>query len=418
MFELCVFDLDETLVRTADMQAVREACKNSEDPGRIQAVLGALDLNPSRRIYSLELLGHIRATYPALKLAVFTRSPRSYARTVLAWAYPGFTWDAVVAYEDVSHTKPYGHGIYKAASDHGIKYCNQVLVVGDGDVDVRAAYHAGVRASADRSAWPWHFEREHWHTLELVPDAFLLTPDDVLDVLKRPDAFLPELERLLAGCTERARDPRFDKIGHFLPKTISNGEKTAYQIFVCGRSFAHYQSLNQRRGEHALSTSIEANKDSDVFPAQWLEAIRNFISSQYRSLFQPVNLLVTSVPHRPGRKPRLETLLQQLGAFIAANPIKSFQPTNVTIVGDMLAYKDGVKSNHGEYLSPEQRAINVRDHLYVQRTDLAEGARILVLDDVVTTGASLIYASKYLKDAGAADVTCLALAKNVSDVLK
>ncbi|WP_374208626.1 phosphoribosyltransferase family protein [Klebsiella pneumoniae] len=43
---------------------------------------------------------------------------------------------------------------------------------------------------------------------------------------------------------------------------------------------------------------------------------------------------------------------------------------------------------------------------------------MLVVDDVVTTGASLIYASKYLKDAGARNVILFALAKNISDILR
>jgi predicted amidophosphoribosyltransferase len=90
----------------------------------------------------------------------------------------------------------------------------------------------------------------------------------------------------------------------------------------------------------------------------------------------------------------------------------------VSVAPDLLAYKDGVKSQHGDLLNQHDRFVNVRDHLYVKTPKLIQpGLNILVLDDVCTTGASLIYATKYLRDAGAADVKCLAVAKNIGDVL-
>ena len=111
MFKICMFDLDDTLVRTDDLKDVREACKNNEGRESLKAVKVALTERQGRHIYSLELLRNIRKKYPELKLGIFTRSPRSYANTVLAWAYPTFAWDIVVAYEDVRPTKPYGDGI-------------------------------------------------------------------------------------------------------------------------------------------------------------------------------------------------------------------------------------------------------------------------------------------------------------------
>jgi predicted amidophosphoribosyltransferase len=42
---------------------------------------------------------------------------------------------------------------------------------------------------------------------------------------------------------------------------------------------------------------------------------------------------------------------------------------------------------------------------------------VLVIDDVCTTGASLIYAGKFLKDAGSGEVTRLAVSMNIGNVL-
>ena len=43
---------------------------------------------------------------------------------------------------------------------------------------------------------------------------------------------------------------------------------------------------------------------------------------------------------------------------------------------------------------------------------------MIVLDDVATTGATFYYADQYLRQAGAGEVTPLALSLNISDVLK
>ena len=61
---------------------------------------------------------------------------------------------------------------------------------------------------------------------------------------------------------------------------------------------------------------------------------------------------------------------------------------------------------------------NVRDHLIVhEKAVVAKGGHFLIIDDVSTTGSTLIYADKYLKEAGATLVTCFSIAMNVSNVL-
>jgi HAD superfamily hydrolase (TIGR01549 family) len=411
-----MFDLDDTLVRTEDLKDVREACKNNADPARLKAVRDELTGQAGRHIYSLELLKQIRAKHPKLKLGIFTRSPRSYTDTVLKWAYPGFAWDIVVAYEDVTSTKPHGEGLRLAMDKLDIDYLNHVVMVGDSDVDVRAAYNCGCVVALDKTAWPFKWPTDHWNAIGHLPDAVIDSPEEVLDVLAESDRYLPELERLLAKAATPTAGRRFDKVNHFVPKAL--GAEKPYPIYMCGRSFANKKSLGERRKWHALTKSIEGHKDADDFPDEWIEAIRRFISSQYVSMFfgpQKTKVLVTVVPHRPERKARLEKLLEQLQKSVATTPVAKCE---VSVAPDLLAYKDGVKSQHGDLLNQHDRFVNVRDHLYVKTPKLIQpGLNILVLDDVCTTGASLIYATKYLRDAGAADVKCLALAKNISDVL-
>ena len=77
-----------------------------------------------------------------------------------------------------------------------------------------------------------------------------------------------------------------------------------------------------------------------------------------------------------------------------------------------------MRSHSKEHLGSVEQITNVRDYLFVNSKQVLAGRkRVLVIDDVCTTGASLRYAGKYLVDAGAGDVTRLSLAMNVGNVL-
>lgn len=417
MFRLCLFDLDNTLVSTDDVERLRLA---SQKPTveLLKQITATLEEDEDRVIYSRELLEKIRADFPELMLGVFTRAPRQYARTVLEWAYPDFKWDVLVSYDDVERTKPYGDGIDQAMAELKVEYLNEVIVVGDNDADIRSAYHCGCLVALDKSAWPEPRKRkqEHWRAMGLMPDAIIDDPELLVEVLNSYERFLPELERLLENGDKPLGGHRFDKIGHFIPKDISGNTAPVY-IWACGRSFANYKSLKNRQQWHALTESIGENKEADSFPEAWIFAVRHFIKRELtgQSPFKKTKVILTVVPHRPGRKPRLERLLAELDAHFKDDPIKQI---SVSTAPGLLAYKEGVKSNHGDHLGANERFKNVRDHMFVALPkSIVADAIYFVIDDVVTTGASLIYAAEYLEDSGAKEVRRLAIAKNVSDVL-
>lgn len=408
--KLCVFDLDDTLVRTGDLSGLREACLGA-DPKALKAVSTQLETDPKRHLYSRALLDQIREDFPGITLGVFTRAPRSYAKLVLEWAYPGFKWDVIVAYENVTNTKPSGEGLLKAMAKTGVTDPEQVVMVGDTDVDIRAAYHAGCLVALDPSGWK---ERtfEHWNALGHVPDAILAAPEEVLSLLADHRPFLPYLEQRMAKLAPDLQQSRFDKLNHFLPKEYK--DNTPFPIFLAGRSFSNYESVAPRRSWHLLSESIEAQKEADEFPDAWIGAVRAFIISEMRYGLKPVEIVVSVVPHRPNRKPRLEAMLAQLAVSLKKNPIAR---VTVKVKPDLLYYGDGVKSQHNDKLNRQERFDNVRDHLKVTKPNLVRNdVRYLIIDDVVTTGASLIFATKYLKAAGARVVYNLALAKNIGDL--
>lgn len=416
MFKVCLFDLDQTLVMTEDMKELRESGKNKTEIEYREQVRETFNQKKDRLFYPEELLLQIRDNFPGMKLGVFTRSPRSYAKTILKEAYPSLRWDIVIAYEDVQRTKPYGEGVDKAMFSFGYEHISRVVLVGDGDTDIRAAYNAGCVAVLDRSSWNLHLESDNWRSLSRIPDVIIHKPGDIIKVLENYKTYLPELERLLYKArNEDLHQPRFDRINKFIPREAGGGT-TPFPIFSCGRSFANYKSLEWRKKWHKLTKSIIDQKEADEFPVEWIQAVRTFIGIHFKLLPADRELVVSVIPHRPDRKARLEAFLGQLKASFEATPCASFP--NLLWVSDLLAYKDGVLSNSNEKLNAVQRFENVKDHLFVKKSDIVKnGKNVLIIDDVCTTGSSLICARNALIDAGASDVTCLAIAMNIGNVL-
>ena len=409
--ELLLFDLDDTLVQTGDLENFRGVAHiGPQSDEYVQRLKRAFVSTTARNLYSSAQLADLRRRWPALKVGIFTRAPRYYTDIVLKLAFPDTTWDVVVAFEDVRRTKPDGEGVGHAMKACGIRSSSSVAIVGDGKSDVQAAYNGGCWIFLDRGSWPERLRREDWWALERVPDAVIENPDRTIEVLACPEAELPELERAFSGATGSAHHrPRFDKINHFNPL---DARGRTYGIHVAGRIFNHHPSLQARAAWHPVSQEILANKSADQFSPEWIETIRSFLRRQ-QQLRAGSDVLVTVVPFKPGRAPRLESLLKQVETSHEQRPI--LEDVNVTFVMDVLAYKAGVQSHSASHLDKESRFQNVRDHLFVRRPEVVNSMHVVVVDDVVTTGASLIYAHDCLMAAGASRVTCFAFTKAVGN---
>lgn len=410
-FELLLFDLDNTLLRTDDLE-MRFRGHNHLGP-QTKAYTDALvaaAIGQNRLIYTEDFLTQLRQSYPELKIAVFTRSPKSYTNTLLSLFYPNFFWDAVIAYEDVGQTKPAPNGIFDAASRVGVKLATAIALIGDAKSDVQAAYRAGIWMVADTSSWPWPNINENYHVRERVPDAIIAGPHELISFLEKPAAHLPLLEMW-----ERLKQPRpheitrpIDHINHF---DRTNDNRRHVRIAALGRRFRDDELDATRRSWHPISKEIEALKDAEVFPDHWIGALREFISTQ-PSVVMGYPTTVTVIPAKPGRFPRLEHLLAQLARSNAESAIRPYAP--IAFNQDILRYTEGVRSNHGEYLNAVERFENIRDHLVVADPASAAARNIIVIDDVVTSGATLFYAYHYLRDAGAISVVPISLTKAVS----
>ncbi len=80
-------------------------------------------------------------------------------------------------------------------------------------------------------------------------------------------------------------------------------------------------------------------------------------------------------------------------------------------VSGVLASKGGRLRQSG--LGEDARRENARDKFYVRDSSLVSGRTVLVVDDIMTTGATLSDCARALKAAGAWRVWCVTLAKSV-----
>ncbi len=67
-------------------------------------------------------------------------------------------------------------------------------------------------------------------------------------------------------------------------------------------------------------------------------------------------------------------------------------------------------------LSAKERAVNIKNAFEVKNNDLIANKNILLVDDVLTTGATVRECSRVLKKAGAGDVYVITLAHGVRDL--
>lgn len=405
--KLCLFDLDDTLLRTDDLDPFRgQANVGNVSRPYTDNLLAAFGSRADRLLYTLQHHHELRHTYPDMKWGVFTRSPKHYATTLLVAAYPGLQWDAIVAFEDVRQTKPHADGVWSAMRQCGVQYVDQVALVGDGKVDIQSAYNSGCWSILDQSGWTRPWQSAYYYAVERIPDAIITRVSALARVLAHPKGYWPQMEYVLdAGAAMAGRTPRFDTINHFFPRP-DNGRAP---ITIMGRLFGEYDDLKHRKQWHPLTAQIHEHKNADRFPNGWVQAIRSYLLYQITPISN--DSLVTVIPFKPGRPQRLESLLGQVGRSEEVDAIH--EGCNFQFAPAVMAFRDGAMSSHGQHLTRDQRFANVRDNLFVQQPETVRGKHVVVIDDVTTTGATLLWAHRYLMQAGARSVSCMSLTKAV-----
>lgn len=416
-FSVLLFDLDNTLLHTDDLKRFRR-----RGPANAETFINDLKLavrtEPDKRlIYTKEQLTAIKRRYPAIKLGIFTRAPRLYTETLLKIFYRGIGWDIVLTHDDLPYVKPHPAGIDYVMRGLGIDAADQIALVGDDITDVLVAYRSGCWSIFDTSRW----ETVPPFTNRTIPDLQLTDgPEQLLALLEQPEKGLPLLEQRIACAavdrpTIRADEPTpLPSPGRILEQVFHiPGQEHPETVQVLGRYITLREPQYPKAAHHILSQQIRAHKDATTFPRSWsaavLEAIADFLQ-QKPWLVLP--LTVTVIPPKPGRVPHLQHFFQQIEEEHAQ--WSAYSRLEVSFSYDLLAFDAGVASHHNGRLKRQARIDNIRRYLYTPSPSSVEGRHILLVDDVITSGATLLTAKERLMESGAASVHVMALAQTVT----
>ncbi len=423
MIDLCIFDFDNTLMMTDDLSVIRDQGIEKLNDRNYRAELKALigDIK-SRLLYTENDLQNLRAENPSMKFALFSLAPVAYLEVIDNLAYPEFQWDSVVSYENITDNrfKPNGFGIELLMHEFGLTDPSKVVMVGDSVKDVASAYNAGCYAVLDKSSWPKFIAKKHWSALKLVPDLVIESQGQLSDFIKDQGKFLPALECLINKGNSEVRvndihNLRYDGFNYFPPYENRDFKKNII-IYSAGRLYPNYESLENRRKWHAVTDIIYKQKNSEEFGKSWISAILGFIDFHYKKLHLRTRpLVISSIPDRPGRISRQKALIEQLEKHFDAFENNEERKQKVRFSYNVLNFKPSARSNSGDRLSFFDRFTNVNDNLFVVDNKEVVGTDYLIIDDVVTTGASLMYAKQKLQKAGARNVVLFALAKTMED---
>lgn len=424
MIDLCLFDFDNTLVMTDDLKDIRERGRNQDSDRSYRTELESLigDI-ASRLIYTEEDLQKLRAQNPDTKFALFTLAPLAYLEVIDNLVYPNFHWDTVIFYESITENryKPNGFGIEMTMERFGLLDPSRVAMVGDSIKDIESAYNAGCYAVLDQTSWPEIKTERHWSAIKLIPDLTVKSKSQLSEFLRDPSSFLPALESLLdKNCSQTEnfdlRNLRFDSTYYFAPHENIDFNRRV-EIHCAGRLFTNYKSLEARRIWHNLTESIHKQKDIERFEISWLYVILGFIENQYKALhLRKRPLIVSTIPDRSGRIPRQRALIEQLYRLYQNTEPNSARNKKIKFITDIFEFKSSARSNSADHLSRTERFDNLANNLFIPESSKIPGNDYLIIDDVVTSGASLMYARKKLKEAGARNVTLFALAKTITNL--
>lgn len=381
LLDAVLLDLDNTLCPTDHLQRIRM----HGDRTQLAPHLPGLCAYPGID----DVLAGLAGVIP---VGVVSRTHRWYMEDVIGRLFPGFPWAATVSYDDVVNQKPHPESLLLAAQRLGLQDRSRIAYLGDTQSDIEAAYHAGMRTVL--CTWepsPYHLARAQ----QMVPDAVLAQPSDVLAYVADPEAFLPHLEARLAqrGAPAGTRRPAGD----------FGGPGAAFRVDVLGRYFADVGPTLALHERHLLSRWMDLKDEPGRFEHPlWVSAVAEAVAAAVQE--QQIDT-VSVIPAKPAGTPRMERLLAGVQPLLAqaGGPAVRFAPGLLAFTADAARIK---------HMGQAQRAAEIERSL--SRAGNCFGERVLVMDDVLTTGASLRRARSLLLQGGAAYVSALALAKTVS----
>ncbi|MDQ7984064.1 HAD-IA family hydrolase [Pseudomonas sp. G34] len=392
MITAVLFDLDNTIANTDSLKVIRET--------------GMYDLLTEKKLSNisiypecLELLNVL--VEKKIKLGVVTNSGRRYAEKILAHLNLDI-FETVVTYTDVKAEgmKPSPEGINLALRALKLKAGDDIFYVGDDYIDIVAAYRAGVQPIVP--GWG------NGKPISQMPAA-VMTAKHLIDELDTPE----EIKLIAEKCAELSTFNFMKKRLYFAPLDLSSNVVTLrddLKVLCFGRYFSQKSLITSRLHDaHKLSLDIFKKELDPNFtaPEYWVELFAHCVEKIPEYIFKKKKHfdIITVIPAKQEKFKRLE---EMLGRVEAATSCES------EFIDDILWFIEG--ANSLKTLPLEGRSAEISETLQInqERLDDIRGKTILVIDDVMTTGATFARAYELLMSHGASQVIGVTLAKTVS----
>lgn len=365
-----IFDLDMTLL---DSSALNDARKR-QDWTYVYNNMWRIRPFATRPLAPHAVLNQLDAQ--GFKIGIVTSSPRRYAQEILA--QHSINYDELVAYHDTANHKPDPEPITKMLSLLST-VPNSAVYVGDDINDVQAAYHANVFSVG--AGWGV----ENWATFaKSAPDIILHTPEPLLRPL--------DFDRLKYLGTYRASDTF--RIFEDESEILHPGSVLQWNQGIHMYSLARYFSTKDpRHAKDLLSQRILNLKNNDT----WSEMFGKGLGTAINKLlggWRPD--CIVPIPPKPGQtRNRFEKPLQHALPFPDGVEVDL---QGLICVREVEGYKQ---------LRPSERAAAIRG-AYDTEYDWS-GFKVLLIDDVYTSGETLIECARILKINNAIEVRGLTL---------
>ncbi|WP_207640724.1 phosphoribosyltransferase family protein [Butyrivibrio sp. VCD2006] len=188
--------------------------------------------------------------------------------------------------------------------------------------------------------------------------------------------------------------PDSDREGLIIPVKF-NVDGETYLMCMLGRYFGYSHYMNQL---HPYSTAIIRNKSKGkaygVYNRVFLSLYKTTINTLKRN--HKIDM-ICSVPARPGQEDRFKKIIEELASD---NEIENLN-ASFNCISNYPIQKAS---------SQMERESNVKDAFVL--SNRIDGATVVLIDDIVTTGSTLKACIRELKAKGAGEVICIVLGIN------